>query len=132
MIDCIFCKIVKGEVPSVKVWEDDSYLAFLNIRPFKEGHTLIIPKDHTDYVFDLPKDKLSDLMEASRNVAALLKDAFKPQTGKIGVVVAGDEVPHVHIHLIPFDKASDLSFASAHSVSQEELQKTLKKLTPGG
>ena len=121
MDSCIFCKIVKGDVPSYKVWEDESYLAFLNIFPFKEGHTLLIPKKHTDYVFDLPDEELSGLMIAAKKVSVRLKKVFTPKTEKIGVVIAGEEVHHVHMHLIPFDVSKDLSFSSAHKVSNEEL-----------
>lgn len=128
MEDCVFCKIVKGEIPSFKVFEDENYLAFLDIRPFKEGHTLVIPKKHTDYIFDLSKEELSDLMEASKTVAAALKKAFNPLTGKIAVLAAGDQVLHVHLHLIPFDAAGDINFKNAHDVSPEELQATLDKI----
>ncbi len=128
MDSCIFCRIIKGELPSFKVWEDENYLAFLDIRPFKQGHTLVIPKKHTDYIFDLPKEELSGLMEAAKKVADPLKKTFNPKTGKIAVVAAGDQVFHVHLHLIPFDAAGDINFKNAHEVSTEELQTTLDKI----
>lgn len=124
--NCIFCKIVQGEIPSFKVWEDENFLAFLTIQPVKEGHTLVIPKKHIDYFYDLENDDLGQLMIATKPVAKKLKNAFKPKTERIGVMIAGMGVPHVHIHLIPLDEESDLSFANQHQVPSEELQKMLK------
>lgn len=110
MEDCIFCKIIKGEIPKALVWEDDKHLAFLSIQPINPGHTLVIPKAHTDYIFDLEDQALSDLMVASKRVSGALKIAYKPKTGKIGVMVAGGDVKHVHVHLVPLDKESELDF----------------------
>lgn len=128
MENCVFCKIVKGEIPFFMVVEDDDHLAFLNIRPFKEGHTLVIPKDHIDYIFDMKDQDLGDLMAFSKKVADRLLNSFKPATGKIGVMVAGEEVPHVHIHLVPFNNAFELSFANQEGASEEELKLALEKI----
>lgn len=113
MNNCIFCKIVKGEVPSYKVWEDDQFLAFLSIGPHRMGHTLIIPKTHTDYYFDLSEKTLENMAIVQKELAKAIKTAFNPKSGKVGVVVAGLEVPHAHLHLIPMDEMNDLNFGSS-------------------
>ncbi len=125
MEECIFCKIIKGEISSFKVYEDDHSLAFLTINPRKKGHTLVIPKNHVDYFFDI--EDVSPLMESSKIVAEKLKKTFNPASGKVGVVVAGLEVPHAHIHLIPLDSEADLD-ASPTSPSMEELTQILKEI----
>lgn len=128
MEECIFCRIIKGDVPSFKVLEDENHLAILTIQPFKEGHTLVIPKVHVDYFFEMEDQALAQLMIFAKQVSAKLEKAFHPASGKIGVMVAGEQMPHVHVHLVPFDNALDLSFARARPISEEELQKTLKKI----
>lgn len=128
MANCIFCKIAKGEIPSYKVYEDDLYLAFLTKEPFKEGHTLVVPKAHTDYLFDMGSVEIGNFMNAAKKVATKLKEVFKPKSNKIAVMVVGDEVPHVHIHLIPMDTAHDLTLAKAKSASQEQLQQAFEKI----
>jgi len=101
MTDCIFCKIVSGESPSYKVWEDDNYLAFLSIFPNTEGTTVIIPKQHYDsYPFDLPDNILSDLMIATKKVAKLL-DSKLGDVGRTAMVFEGFGVDHVHAKLFP-------------------------------
>lgn len=125
-MDCVFCKIVKGEIPSFKVSEDENYLAFLSIAPMKPGHTLVIPKKHSEYLFDMDDPELGEVMRFSKPVAEILKNKLQPKTGKIGVMVAGLEVPHTHIHLIPMDSEGDLTFANAKSASVEELSDVLK------
>lgn len=128
MSNCIFCQIVKGEIPSYKVYEDNSYLAFLTIEPLREGHTLVIPKHHSDYLFDLDSIEITNLMNVCKQVANKLKAAFRPVSGKVGVLVIGDEVPHVHIHLIPFDNAADLALPHHYKVSPAELKLALAKI----
>ncbi|MBI2021794.1 HIT family protein [Candidatus Daviesbacteria bacterium] len=128
MDSCIFCKIVKGEIPSYRVWEDEQYFAFLDIFPIKEGHTMVIPKRHKGYLFDLEDQELEGLIKASKKVSQILKDAFNPKTGRIGVMVYGLDVDHVHVHLVPLDKPGDLSFANKYAASQTELQAALNKI----
>lgn len=127
-MNCIFCKIVKGEIPSFKVWEDDKHLAFLSIAPIIDGHTLIIPKAHFEYIFDMDDDSLAEITKASKPVAQKLQKALNPKTGKIGIMVAGLEVPHTHIHLIPMNSEGDLSFSKAKPASTEELKLILEKI----
>lgn len=115
----IFTRIVKGEIPCHKVAEDENYLAFLDLRPIKKGHTLVICKQEIDYIFDVPDDLLGGLMVFAKKVAKRLQ--AKVPCKKIGVMVAGLEVPHVHIHLIPMDAISDLNFANAKQADNAQL-----------
>lgn len=128
MENCVFCKIVKGEIPSYKVSEDDSHLAFLTIEPFRTGHTLAIPKKHITYFFDMEDKDLAALMSFCKPVAEKLVRAFQPASGKVGIVVGGEEVPHVHVHLVPFDNVADLSYSKAKSVPHAELEQALEKI----
>lgn len=113
MEDCIFCKIIKGEIPAEKIWENDKYLAFLSIAPINPGHTLIVPKEHIDYFFDLDNSILGEIMVVSKPLAEAIRKAFNPKTNKVGVMIAGGEVAHAHVHLIPMDHGNDLSFDRA-------------------
>ena len=107
----LFTRIVKGEIPCHKILEDDHYLAFLDIRPVKTGHTIVIPKKEIDYVFDVDDETLAGLMLFAKKVAKMVERAVTCQ--RIGVMVAGLEVRHCHIHLIPIDRLSDMNFANA-------------------
>lgn len=128
MGNCFFCKIIKGEIPAFKVWEDDHYLAFLDINPIKDGHTMIIPKKHEGYFFDLEDQELHGLISGAKIVAEILKQAFQPRSGKVGVMVYGLDIDHVHLHLVPIDKPGDLSFANKKPASPGQLQTTLAKI----
>jgi histidine triad (HIT) family protein len=108
-MDSIFTKIVKGEIPAHKVAEDDRFLAFLDVSPLQQGHTLVIPKQQTDYIFDLDDALLADLMVFAKKVAGAVKKAT--QCPRIGVTVIGLEVPHTHVHLIPISKMDDMNFS---------------------
>jgi len=129
MDSCIFEKIIKGEIPAAKVWEDENFLAFLSIAPINPGHTLVIPKKHIEYVFDLDPTDYTQLMIACRPIADAIKKAFNPKTGKVGILVEGTGVPHVHVHLIPVNNNGDINFSRArHDVSFEELQENAEKI----
>jgi len=104
----IFTKIAKGEIPSYKVAENDRFYAFLDINPIAKGHTLVIPKSETDYIFDLESSELSELFVFAQVVAKGLKEAIPCK--RVGVAVLGLEVPHAHIHLIPINHESDIDF----------------------
>lgn len=97
----IFSKIVKGEIPAWKIAEDERFFAFLDINPLAMGHTLVIPKKETDYIFDIDDAELADMMVFAKKVAKAIKKVV-PCT-KMGVTVIGLEVPHAHIHLIPIN-----------------------------
>lgn len=104
----IFTKIVKGEIPSYKVAESDRFYAFLDINPVSKGHTLVIPKSETDYIFDMESKELSDMVVFAQKVAKGIKAAIP--CNRVGVAVLGLEVPHAHIHLIPINSESDMDF----------------------
>ncbi|WP_309893996.1 HIT family protein [Archangium sp.] len=106
MEDNIFARIVRGEIPCHKVWEDEKHLAFLDIRPVQPGHTLVIAKADGDYLFDLEPQRYGELMQAVRTVARLLKERTGCQ--RVVEVVLGYEVPHAHVHLIPTHSMADL------------------------
>lgn len=105
----IFTRIVQGEIPSYKIAEDDRFYAFLDINPVAIGHTLVIPKEEIDYIFDLPDDLLGDLMLFARKVGLAVEKEVECE--RIGVTVVGLEVPHAHIHLIPIDSIYDMEFS---------------------
>ncbi|MCC6464702.1 MAG: HIT family protein [Planctomycetes bacterium] len=102
----IFSRIVKGEIPCHKVWEDERHLAFLDINPWVVGHTLVIPKAESDYLFEMPEADYQALHGAARKVAELLKRRIG--CARVCTMVIGYEVPHVHIHLLPTNTMSDL------------------------
>lgn len=105
----VFSRIVSGEIPSYKVAEDDRFFAFLDINPRKPGHTLLIPKQETDYIFDLDPEQLGDLFCFAQRVARAIKEAIPCK--RIGMGVLGLEVPHAHIHLIPMDSEGDMNLS---------------------
>ena len=104
----IFAKIINGEIPSHKVYEDDNFLAFLDIRPMVKGHTLVIPKKEVDYLFDMNPEEYTSLLLAAQKVAKGIKKSV-PCT-KVGMTVIGLEVPHAHVHLMPINNVGDMSF----------------------
>ena len=123
----IFSKILSGEIPCHKILENDQYLAFLDLRPVNRGHTLVIPKKEVDYIFDLDENLLSGIMPFSKKVAAAIKKTVPCK--KIGVMVAGLEVPHAHIHLIPIlNSVHELAFANAKAASAEDLAQLAKTI----
>jgi len=104
----IFSKIINGEIPSHKVYEDDNFLAFLDIRPMVKGHILVIPKKEVDYLFDMNPEEYTSLLLAAQKVAKGIKKSV-PCT-KVGMTVIGLEVPHAHVHLMPINNVGDMSF----------------------
>ncbi|MDR2036677.1 MAG: HIT family protein [Bacteroidales bacterium] len=123
----IFSKIIAGEIPSYKIAEDDKNFAFLDINPVAEGHVLVVPKEETDYIFDLSDDRLSSLMLFSRKVAKAIEKSVPCK--RIGMAVVGLEVPHAHIHLIPIQGVHDIDFSRPKlKFTAEEFQKTAKKI----
>lgn len=128
MDSCIFCKIVKGAISSYKVWEDDEALAFLTIRPHKDGHLLLIPKNHVEDLFELADRQLQSLILKSKLLAQVLKKVYQPKSGKVSLVVMGMEIPHTHIHLFPLDKESDIDIEMAHNATPRELEENMNKI----
>lgn len=123
----IFSRIIAGEIPCYKVAENEEFLAFLDISPLKKGHTLVIPKQEVDYIFDLDTGLLGRMMTFSQEVAHKLRKVIPCK--RIGVAVIGLEVPHAHIHLIPINKMDDMNFANAKlTLSKDEMQEVLDQL----
>ena len=106
--DCLFCKIIRKEIPAEIVYEDEHSLAFLDISPNNYGHTLVIPKKEVDYIFDLEDDLLSGLMLFAKKIAPAIAQACPCR--RVGVSVIGLEVPHAHVHLIPLNSMNDINF----------------------
>jgi len=122
----LFTKIIAGEIPCHKILEDERYLAFLDIRPINPGHALVIPKKEVDYIFDVDDEMLGGMMVFAKRAAALIKRVVDCK--KIGIMVAGLEVPHAHIHLVPIKTISDLNFANAKAAAPEELAEMAQKI----
>lgn len=123
----IFTKIIKGEIPAYKVAENDQFLAFLDVRPNVKGHTLCIPKQEVDKIFDLDEDTYMGLMAFSRKVAKAIEKTISCK--RVGMAVVGLEVPHVHVHLIPLQKMGDMNFAQVEELSEEEFMQTAAELS---
>ncbi|HIP36520.1 MAG TPA: HIT family protein [Crocinitomix sp.] len=127
----IFTKIINGEIPAYKIAENDKFLAFLDVYPLQKGHTLVVPKQEVDYIFDLEDNLLAEMMIFSKQVAHRIKKAFSCQ--RIGVAVVGLEVPHAHIHLIPINTMNDMSFANDKlKLSKAEFIEIQEKITSVG
>jgi len=122
----IFTKIILGEIPSYKIYEDENYYAFLDINPNALGHTLCIPKKEVYKLFDLDDETYKGLMIFSKKIARALKKALDCK--RIGLSVIGLEVPHVHVHLIPINKMDDMSFNSKIKLSDDELNDIMEKI----
>jgi histidine triad (HIT) family protein len=125
-VPSIFSRIVAGEIPAHILREDADYLAFLDVRPIRQGHTLVIPKTEVDDVFDLSEQLLAGLLPFARPVA----QAIQRVTGatRIGVAVLGLEVPHAHIHLVPIDGLHDLDFRRATAADDADLTATAERI----
>src|SRR5699024_5263907 len=118
----LFTKIVNGEIPSYKIAETDKFYAFLDINPNTKGHSLCIPKQEIDKVFDLDEKTYTGLMAFSRKVALAMRKTLDCK--RIGMAVVGLEVPHVHVHLIPLNTMKDIDFKQKAEVSKEEFEQT--------
>ena len=123
----IFTKIIRGEIPCYRIAEDEKYFAFLDINPLMAGHTLVVPKTETDYIFDLSDSDLSGLILFSKKVAMAIEKSIP--CARIGVAVVGLEVPHVHIHLIPMNTMNDINFKNPKlKFTPEEFTRIAKKI----
>lgn len=117
----IFSRIISGEIPSYRIAEDDRFYAFLDINPMAKGHTLVVPKQETDYLFDLDDVLLADMILFAKRVAKAIEKAVDCR--RVGVMVIGLEVPHTHIHLIPIQQEEDMSLARKRvQLSKEEFE----------
>lgn len=122
----IFTKIIKGELPAYKIAENDQFLAFLDINPNAKGHTLCIPKQEINKIFDMEEEHYVELMKFSRKIAKALEQAVPCQ--RIGMSVVGLEVPHVHVHLIPLQTMDDIRFSKKERLSPLEFEEVVKKV----
>lgn len=123
----IFTRIIKGEIPSYKIYEDDRYYAFLDINPLAKGHTLLVPKVETDYIFDLEDDLIGDMLRVSKKIARALDRTMDCK--RVGMAVLGLEVPHAHIHLIPINDLHDIEFSRPKlRLSSEEFEDIAAKI----
>lgn len=116
----IFTKIIEGEIPCYKVAEDDNFIAFLDINPNAKGHTLCVPKEEIDKIFDMGENMYLQLMQFSRKVAQALEKTVPCK--RIGMAVVGLEVPHVHVHLIPLNEMDDMRFIKKVKMTSEEFE----------
>ena len=123
----IFTRIINGEIPCYKIAENERCFAFLDINPLKKGHTLVVPKQETDYIYDLDDDYLAGLFVFSKKVAVAIKAAYP--CNRIGIAVLGLEVPHAHIHLVPMDSLEDINFRNPKlKLSPEEFSEIAEKI----
>jgi histidine triad (HIT) family protein len=121
----IFSKIIAGDIPSYKIAENEKFFAFLDIFPLREGHTLVVPKNETDNLFDLPEDYLKEILVFARPIAKAIERSF--DCDRCGISVIGLEVPHAHIHLIPINSSNDLNFTQAKPKAADDLLKKVQQ-----
>lgn len=122
----VFTLIMEGKIPGNFVWKDDLAVAILTIQPIRQGHVLVIPRQEIDHWNDLPIDLATHLMKVSHKIANALKMAYPAK--RIGMMIAGLEVPHTHLHIVPIDSMDDLNFAFAKNVDGENLKITAEKI----
>ncbi len=123
----IFSKIIKGEIPSYKIAEDENYLAFLDINPLAKGHTLVVPKKEIDYIFDIDDNLYKGLFLFVKNIAKAIDKVIECE--RVGVAVVGLEVPHAHIHLIPINSIYDIDFKRPKlKLTPEEFKEIANKI----
>jgi histidine triad (HIT) family protein len=123
----IFSKIIKGEIPSYKIAENEKFFAFLDINPLVEGHTLVIPKIEVDKFLDMPDNYLSEILLFAKPIASAIEKSFECK--RCGLSVVGLEVPHAHLHLIPLNTMDDINFTRKKlSPSPEQLKKAQEKI----
>lgn len=126
----IFTKIIDGEIPCAKVWENDEFFAFLDIRPMQPGHTIVVPKKEVDYIFDMEKGHAMRLMAAAHDVAQLVKKGTGCE--RVCVAVVGWEVRHVHVHLIPTNRIEDFPVPPQSQADPKELEALAAKIRAAG
>jgi histidine triad (HIT) family protein len=125
---CVFCEIVAGRIPTLQVWEDPDHLLMLDIRPIAPGHLLLLPKKHAEDLFLLPEREYTRLLKTARSLAPTLRLATRAK--RIGLVVEGFGVPHVHVHLVPVNEAGELNPTRARPATEATLRALQRRLTP--
>ena len=124
----IFTKIVEGQIPSYKIYEDKKFYAFLDINPMAKGHTLVIPKQEVDYLFDIDDTMLSEMVVVAKKIAKAMEQAVA--CTRVGMMVIGLEVPHAHIHLIPIQKEGDMNLSNKRvELSKDEFAQIAKDIS---
>ncbi len=118
-MESIFTKIINGKLPAFPLWENEDFIAILDIHPINPGHTLLIPKQQIDYIFDLPDELYNSMWQVAKWLAPFIQQAM--QSKRIGIAVEGFGVPHVHVHLVPVNSGNELNPERATSASSEEL-----------
>lgn len=127
MMATIFSRIIAGGIPSYKIAEDDRFYAFLDINPLAKGHTLVVPKQEVDYIFDLDDLLLSDMVVFSKKIAKSIEKAIPCK--RVGVMVIGLEVPHAHIHLIPIQREGDMNLTNSRvQLSKDEFEEIAQRI----
>jgi histidine triad (HIT) family protein len=122
----LFTKIIDGEVPGTFVWRDERCVAFMSIQPLRPGHTLVVPREEIDHWLDCPADLRDHLLTVSAAIGGALQTVWQPE--KVGLMIAGLEVPHVHIHLVPIWQVDDLNFANARAATRLELEDAAERI----
>jgi histidine triad (HIT) family protein len=122
----IFTKIINGEIPAYKITENEKFLAFLDVNPNAIGHTLCIPKQEINKIFEMDEDLYLELMQFSRKIAIALEKAMECK--RVGMAVVGLEVPHVHVHLIPLNEMDEMRFSNKVKLEKEEFDRIVKKI----
>ncbi|MGD8176419.1 HIT family protein [Marinimicrobium sp. ARAG 43.8] len=122
----VFTKVISGEFPGHFVWKDDKAVVFMTIQPIRDGHVLVVPREEVDHWDDLPPELLAHLTRVSQKVTKALKEAYPAK--RVGMMIAGLEVPHTHIHLVPLDNMGDLSFDHARNAEPERLAAAATKI----
>ena len=124
----IFTKIIRGDIPSHKIAEDENHFSFLDINPISEGHTLVVPKKETDYFFDLSEEEIHKAMTFAKKVAKAIDEALSPL--RTGIIVQGLEVPHAHIHLVPlYSKTQPMALGHNVDVTEERMKELADKIS---
>jgi histidine triad (HIT) family protein len=128
--DCVFCRIAKGEIPSMKIWENENFLAFLDIRPYAKGHLLVVPKSHSDWVWDMNDKEYIEFMKRVKYLANVLRKAF--DTEWVEEIIAGVGISHSHIHLLPRKKNDGLGEVPTKPLtikpSEREMEEIAEKI----
>ena len=128
----IFTRIINGELPCYKIAEDEQYFAFLDINPSSRGHTLVVPKEETDYIFDLDDARLQGLMQFAKPIARALDTQLSPKPLRTGIIVEGLEVPHAHLHLIPIYRPKQFfSLSESVKISKTEMAEIAEQIRAG-
>lgn len=123
----VFTKIIKGELPGHFVYRDEICVAFLSIEPIMPGHVLLIPREEVDTYWDAPASTVAHMAKVAQEISRSLLRAY-PHAQRVGQIVAGFDVPHMHIHLVPLENQKQLTFAKAHAASSDELEKEAEKI----